>query len=65
MMTEAISPVTVKTSSIADNILPSRLRLVIPATDEEMEKNTKGIIAVKSKLRKMSPKGLKTTASFL
>jgi hypothetical protein len=35
------------------------------ATAEEMEKKTKGTTMVKSKLRKMSPKGLKTIAFSL
>jgi hypothetical protein len=36
----------------------------MPATAEEMEKNTSGIMAVKRRFRKTSPKGLKWTASF-
>ena len=56
---------TMKTSIIADMILPRRRILVIEATADEIEKKTRGIIAVKRRLRKISPNGLKTMASFL
>ncbi len=58
-------PVTVKTTIIHKMIRPSRRILFMEATAEEMEKKTKGTTMVKSKLRKMSPKGLKITAFSL
>jgi hypothetical protein len=39
--------------------------LLIPATAEEIEKNTRGTTIVKSRLRKISPKGLKIMAFSL
>jgi hypothetical protein len=58
-------PVKIKKTIIQDNILPRRFRFDIPATAEEMEKNTSGTIAVNRRFRKASPKGLKIAASFL
>jgi len=65
MVMEAIRPVIIKTSIIADIILVRRLMLVMEATAEDREKKTRGVIAVKRRLRKISPKGLKIAASFL
>jgi hypothetical protein len=48
-----------------DNILPRRFRFDIPATAEEIEKNTNGTIVVNRRFRKASPNGLKMVASFL
>jgi hypothetical protein len=57
-------PVPTNTSTIKARILPRRLRLVIEATVDEMEKKTSGTITVKSRLRKTSPSGLNMAASF-
>jgi len=65
MNTEATAPVRTKTPSMEKRILPSRRPLVIPATAEEMEKNTRGTRAVKRRLRKISPSGLRRAASSL
>lgn len=65
MMTDAINPVTTNTKIMADIIFPKRRMLVIDATAEEIEKKTSGTIVVKRRLRKTSPNGLKTIASFL
>jgi hypothetical protein len=46
-------------------IFQRRRIFVIDATAEEMEKKTSGIMAVKRRLRKISPNGLKIMASFL
>jgi len=65
MTMEAMSPVATKITSIQPRIRPRRLMSGIPATAEEMEKKTTGTVAVKRRLMKISPKGLKRTASFL
>ena len=62
MTTDATMPVNTKTQIITDKICPSRFKLLIEATVEEMEKNTSGIITVKSKFKKTSPSGLNTAA---
>ncbi len=64
MIAAAIMPVVIKTKSMDERILPRRLTLDIPATAEAMEKNTRGIMAVKRRFRKTSPKGFKKIVSF-
>ena len=65
IMIQAIIPVTIKTTIIHNKIDPKRLRSVMAATVDDNEKKTSGTTMVKSKLRKISPKGLKTTAFSL
>ena len=61
MINEAMIPVTVNTTIIHNKILPSRFMLPMLATDEAIEKKTRGTTIVKSRLRNRSPKGLKMT----
>ena len=65
MTTDAMMPVITKIRIITERIFPRRLRLVIEATVDEMEKKTSGTMTVKSRFRKMSPSGLNMAASFL
>ena len=64
MTIEAIRPVITNTKIIADMIFPKRRILVIPATAEEMEKKTRGTMAVKRRLRKISPKRFEDSGIF-
>lgn len=65
MIADAVMPVTMKTNSIEDIILPSRFRFDMPATADEIEKKTSGTMAVNRRFRKISPKGFSMAASFL
>ena len=64
MTADAMMPVMTNMRIITDRIFPRRLRLVIEATVDEMEKKTSGTMTVNSRFRKMSPNGLSRTASF-
>ena len=55
-------PVTTNIRTIHPMILPRRLTSVIWATVEEMAKKTSGTTIVNNRLRKMSPRGLRTAA---
>jgi len=47
---------------MVDIIFPRRRMSVMAATADDIEKKTRGMMAVKSRLRKISPNGLKTEA---
>jgi hypothetical protein len=51
-------PVRAKIKIIQKRIWPSFFMLLMPATDDEMEKKTRGTTVVKRRFRKISPKGL-------
>lgn len=61
-MRAAMIPVTTKTTTIEARIFPKRFKSVILAIVEAIEKNTSGTTVVNSRLRKMSPRGLRTAA---
>jgi hypothetical protein len=54
-----------KITSIEDIILPRRFISDVAATEEDMEKKTRGTMAVNRRFRNTSPKGLQKDASFL
>jgi len=62
MTAEASRPVRIKISIITARIFPRRRKSAIPATVDEMEKNTSGTITVNSRFKKMSPSGLSRAA---
>ena len=58
-------PVKTKMRIIHANILIRRFTSVIAAIADDMEKKTSGTTVVKSRLRKISPKGLNKVAFCL
>ena len=58
MTIDAMIPVTMNIASIELIIFPSRFKLSIFATAEEIEKNTSGTTTMNNKFKNKSPNGL-------
>ena len=58
MITAAIAPVTTKIATVVPMILPARALLLMPATELEMEANTKGTTTQNIMLINTVPNGL-------
>jgi alpha-beta hydrolase superfamily lysophospholipase len=65
MVLDAMTPVATKTTSIQPRIRKSLPVVAMPATDDEITKNTSGTTAANRAFRKTSPNGLSTVAFSL
>ena len=63
MITAAMAPVTTKVATVVPMILPARARLLVQATEVEIEAKTRGTTTQNIMLMNTVPRGLMTAAT--